>query len=239
MSEYLEPHSISRLIGAPPGYVGFDEPGELTEKIRRRPYSVILFDEIEKAHPKVHNLLLQILEEGELTDSKGRKISFKNSLIVMTSNIGTSKYSEAAKIGFSTNGKKQKSVSTLESRYQIIKEKTLKELKNRLKPELLNRLDTIVVFKPLGKEALAKIAELRIKELKNRLAEKGISANFDAKVCRIISDKASRLNEGARPVRRLIEELIENQLAEMIIEGNITNSKRAIVNVKNGKIVIG
>ncbi|MDO8574958.1 MAG: ATP-dependent Clp protease ATP-binding subunit [bacterium] len=228
MSEFSEPHSIAKLIGAPPGYIGYEEPGNLTEKIRREPHSVVLFDEIEKAHPQVANILLQILEEGVLTDNRGRRANFKNAIVILTSNLGSREFSrEAKKFGFIAASK------TLAEKFDEIKDASLKSLRRHFIPELLSRLDEIVVFNPLGRQEIKKIAEL---ELKNLLTNTAVKQRVKIKpaVINFIANKASFSHNGAREIKHLINKLIINPLADFILKnrkgGNI------IVGIKNGKI---
>ena len=224
MSEYMEKHSVSRLIGAPPGYVGYDEGGQLTERVRRNPYCVILFDEIEKAHPDVFNILLQVLDDGRLTDNQGRVVDFKNTIIIMTSNIG----SDYLLNGIDENGK-------------IIKEaedKVMNELKNSFRPEFLNRVDDIVLFKPLQKEELYKIIDMTISEIEDRLKDIGLKIILDDSCKKLILDSTYSYNYGARIIKRYIQKHIETELATKIIEGKIQpNSTIKFVNL-DGKICI-
>lgn len=209
MSEYMEKHSVSKLIGAPPGYAGFDESGILTDKIRRKPYCVLLFDEIEKAHPDVLNILLQILEDGVLTDSRGRKTSFKNTLIILTSNIGSEYMSESVRLGFGDNSSSD------------VSSKVKSELKKQLKPELINRLDEIVVFKPLEKCNLNAIAVKLLNELKERAEKIGIKLNFDSNVPDELINESEVKKYGARYIKRSVSEKIENLISQQLLEGHI------------------
>lgn len=204
MSEFMEKHSVSRIIGAPPGYVGYDEAGQLTEKVRRKPYSVVLFDEIEKAHPDVLNVLLQILDDGRITDAQGRTVNFENTIIVMTSNAGSDRSENL--LGF---GKTQADAS---------KEKALKALESFLRPEFIARVDEIVVFSPLTPESLAKIAELMLTELKDSLSERLIDFKFDNSVCTYLADKCGNGKRGARELRNTIRREIENKLVDIIVD---------------------
>ena len=233
MSEYMEAHSISKLIGAPPGYIGFDDGGQLTEKIRRKPYSVILFDEIEKAHPDVMNLLLQILEDGHLTDSQGRKVDFKNTIIIMTSNLGARYITEKKTLGF---GNIQNESNNRE--YEEIKKEVINELKKELRPEFINRIDEIIVFHKLNNEELEKIAGIMLKEIENRLQEQKIYVEIDSSVAKLISNKDIDKNFGARPLRRIIKDIVENRISEEIINGNIKKEKKCIVFSENDEIKI-
>ena len=224
MSEYMEKHSVSRLIGAPPGYVGYDEGGQLTERVRRNPYCVILFDEIEKAHPDVFNILLQVLDDGRLTDNQGRVVDFKNTIIIMTSNIGSTYLLD----GIDENGK-----ITKEAENEV-----MKELKNSFRPEFLNRVDDIVLFKPLQKEELYKIIDMTVSEIENRLKDIGVKINLDEDCKKLILDSTYSFNYGARIIKRYIQKNIETEIATKIIEGKITpNSTINFKNI-NGKICI-
>lgn len=204
MSEYMERHSVAKLIGSPPGYVGYDEAGQLTEKVRRRPYSVILFDEIEKAHPDVMNVLLQILDEGTLRDAQGRSVSFENTVIVMTSNAGST--SKDTGVGFNKTD------------YEISKEKAMKGLRDFLRPEFLGRIDEIVVFNPLTEENYVDICALMLDEMKEPLAEKGIALDYDKKVCKYIAHKSHNQKLGARDIRRVIRAEVEDKIASLLID---------------------
>ena len=212
MSEFMEKHSVAKLIGAPPGYVGYEEAGTLTERIRHRPYAVILFDEIEKAHPEVFNILLQVLDSGHLTDGKGRKVNFKNTIIVLTSNIGGEFIDRLANIGFGLAG------ATDATRYEETKEKVMGALKEHFRPEFLNRLDDIIIFDVLGKESLAKIIDTQVEEVEKRLITKGITLVIDAEVRAWLADKGYNPQYGARPLRRAIQDKLLTPLASMMIE---------------------
>jgi len=212
MSEYMEKFNVSRLVGAPPGYVGYEEGGQLTEKVRRRPYSVVLLDEIEKAHPDVFNILLQMLEEGRLTDSFGRKVDFKNTIIIMTSNIGAEMLKKQGSIGFKSQAE--------EVTYQSMKERLLDEVKKVFKPEFLNRVDDIIVFRSLTKEDLEHIVELEIKDVESRLKEQNIKISLDKGAIDFLIEKGFDKNFGARPLKRTIQRFLEDPLAEDIIKGN-------------------
>jgi len=230
MSEYMEKHSVSKLIGSPPGYVGFDEGGQLTEKVRRHPYSVILFDEIEKAHPDVFNVLLQILEDGRLTDSKGKTINFKNTIIIMTSNAGSSTLKKQKSLGFSME-------EGNETEYEKMKEVITEELKRTFKPEFLNRIDDIIVFHSLVEKDLQKIVRLMLKSVAERLEELSISIKFDEEAELFLAKKGVDLTYGARPLRRAITRLIEDKLSEEILKGNVRKEEDILVTVEEGKIV--
>lgn len=222
MSEYMEKHGVSRLIGAPPGYVGYEEGGQLTEKVRRNPYSVILFDEIEKAHPDIFNVLLQILEDGVLTDGKGKTVDFKNTIIIMTSNIGADKLDKKNAVGFSAKEDKERD-------YDKMKGIMIEELKQNFKPEFVNRLDDIVVFHSLEKDHLLKIVDLMICSLKERLNDLQLSLNFSQECKEFLVKKGTELKYGARPLRRVITKYIEDSLSEELLSGNILRGSQVDV----------
>ena len=230
MSEYMERHSISKLIGSPPGYVGYDEAGQLTEAVRHRPYAVILFDEIEKAHPEVFNMLLQVIDEGRLTDGKGRVVNFKNTIIILTSNIGSQFVEKMESIGFSNNSKKQD--------YSNMKEKVLETLKDHFRPEFLNRLDEIIVFDILSEEAIAEIVHLKIKVVKDRLLGKGINFEISSDALSYLVKEGYNPHYGARPLNRLIQNKILNPVASYIIGNGVKKGDTVVVSVKNNELVI-
>lgn len=229
MSEFMERHNVSRLTGAPAGYVGFEEGGKLTEKIRHQPYSIVLFDEIEKAHPDVFNILLQILEEGTLTDAEGKEINFKNTIIILTSNLGTSEFTSSVQIGFESKGKKNR------SSFKEIQEKVIGELKKQMKPEIINRLDHIIVFNPLQEKEIRMISKLELEKLKKRLKIQGIVLSYSPKIINFIAKKSLAFDQGARLVRRNIQEFVENQIAKTIVEGRLEDSK-IILDIRGEKI---
>lgn len=232
MSEYMERHNVAKLIGAPPGYVGYDEGGQLTEKVRSNPYSVILFDEIEKAHPDVFNLLLQILDEGRLTDSQGREVDFTNTIIIMTSNAGASQLSKKNSIGFESKEEAQK------KDYENTKKIVNQELKNLFKPEFLNRIDDIIVFNRLNKENITKIVQLKLDKLVERMKEMGYTTQYSQKVAEKIAEVGFDETYGARPLDRAIKTEIEDLLAEKILEENISKSNKISIIIRGDKITI-
>jgi len=229
MSEFMERHSTSKLIGSPPGYVGYEEGGSLTETVRHRPYSVILFDEIEKAHPEVFNVLLQVLDNGRLTDSKGRTVNFKNTLIIMTSNIGAQFIDKMEQIGFSTNTDKA-------NEYNLVKEKVLMALKDHFRPEFLNRLDDTIIFDVLSTEAIRKIVDIHIDQIKERLQSKEISLQITEKAMEYLSKEGYNPQYGARPLKRLIQNKILNHIASLIISQGILKGGTVIVDIKNNDL---
>ena len=239
MSEYMEPHSVSKLIGSPPGYVGFDEGGQLTEKIRRKPYSVILFDEIEKAHPDVMNMLLQILEDGRLTDSQGRTVNFKNTVIIMTSNIGARLITDKKTLGFSKTNKDNKGKEeSSKKEYEDIKKEVMDALKKELRPEFINRIDEIIVFHKLTDNEISKIIDIMLKEVTTRLEAQKIKIELEPEVKELIASKGIDKNFGARPLRRTIQSVLEDRLAEEILDGNLKKNKTNKIGVNDGKIVV-
>lgn len=224
MSEYMEKHNVSRLIGAPPGYVGYEEGGQLTERIRRRPYAVILLDEIEKAHQDVFNMLLQIMEEGRLTDSFGRRIPFQNTILIMTSNIGAEMIKSKGGFGF---GKRDEQAS-----YEKMKEMLKKEVERHFRPEFLNRLDEVIVFKPLTREDLVTIVDYELRKVRERLAEHDLKLELTEQAQQFLIDKGYNPDFGARPLRRAIEQYIENPLSEEILRGAYKDKNKIIVSIK-------
>lgn len=231
MSEYMEKHSVSKMIGSPPGYVGFEEGGQLSEQVRKNPYSVILFDEIEKAHPDVFNVLLQVLDDGRITDSQGRTVDFKNTIIIMTSNAGAQRIVDPKKLGFSN-------VENAESEHKDMKNNVMEEVKRMFKPEFLNRIDDIIVFRALSKEDVKGIAALMLKELKNRLAKQmDITLTYGDTVKNFIFEKGYDKKYGARPLKRAIQNNIEDSLAEEILSGKIQASDKVSMTVVDGKVV--
>ncbi len=228
MSEFMEKHSVSKLVGAPPGYVGFDEAGQLTEKVRRKPYSVVLFDEIEKAHPDVFNIMLQILDDGRLTDSKGRVVSFKNAIIIMTSNVGATEVETKKTLGF---------ISNKSAEYDNMCDKYMDALKEKFRPEFLNRIDDIIVFHKLEKEETAQIAEILLSSLRKRLAVMDVTLEITPEAMSWVVDKGYDSNYGARPLKRVIQRHIEDKLSEEILKGEVKNNSTVIIDEENGELV--
>lgn len=230
MSEFMEKHTVSKLIGSPPGYVGYDEGGQLSEKVRRNPYSVVLFDEVEKAHPDVFNVLLQVLDDGHITDSTGRVVDFKNTVIIMTSNAGAQNIVQPKTLGFA-------SVTDEKERHENMKTKVMDEVKRLFKPEFINRIDEIIVFHALNKEQIGSIVDIMIAKVNKRIMEQmkiSIELNDEAK--KYIVDKGYDEKYGARPLRRTIQNDIEDALAEKILEGTVKQGNRVLVSVKDGKL---
>ena len=237
MSEFMESHSVSKLIGSPPGYVGFDEGGQLTEKIRRKPYSVLLFDEIEKAHPDVMNMLLQILEDGRLTDSQGRTVNFKNTVVIMTSNIGARSITDKKLLGFSALAENSKDEEI--KNYESTKKDVMDELKKEFKPEFINRIDEIIVFHKLVEQDIMKIIDIMLNRVKDRLKTSEFEIEIDDSVKKLIMEKGSDKNYGARPLRRAIQTYVEDEISEAILDGKIQTGKKFVVFVDDlGKIEI-
>ena len=235
MSEFMEKHSVSKIIGAPPGYVGFEDTGgQLTEKIRRKPYSVVLFDEIEKAHPDVFNVLLQLLDDGRLTDSKGRVVSFKNTIVIMTSNIGAGKVNEMRRLGFAGEGEPSKEE---EAEYDRMKEKITEELKAQFKPEFLNRIDEIIIFHKLSREDASRICDLFLSVLSARLKKREIELDITDAARGLLLDEGYDAVYGARPLKRVIQRRIEDALSEEILANKISSGQRVRVDAKEGKFV--
>ena len=236
MSEYMEGHSVSKLIGSPPGYVGYDEGGQLTEKIRRNPYSVILFDEIEKAHPDVMNMLLQILDDGRLTDSNGRHVDFKNTVIIMTSNVGARLITDKKTLGFTSKTDENKESI---KEYEETKKDVMQELKREFRPEFINRIDEIIVFHKLTKDELRQIVDIMLKQVIKRMEKQNIKIEIEENVKDKIIEKGIDINYGARPLKRTIQSEIEDKIAEAILDGKIKQNKKAkIVLDEEGNIII-
>jgi ATP-dependent Clp protease ATP-binding subunit ClpC len=215
MSEFMERHSVARLVGAPPGYIGYEEGGQLTEAVRRKPYSVVLLDEIEKAHPEVFNILLQIMDDGRLTDAKGRKVDFRNTIIIMTSNAGAELIRRETGLGFH----KAESQQTAQEQYDKMKDKVLQEMKKLFRPEFLNRIDASVVFRALGKEQIREIVDLMLSRTQKQLTEQRLTMEVSDAAKDLLTEKGFDVVYGARPMRRTIQNLIEDPLAEGLLHG--------------------
>jgi ATP-dependent Clp protease ATP-binding subunit ClpC len=232
MSEFMDRHNVSKLIGSPPGYVGYDEGGQLTEKVKNNPFSVILFDEIEKAHKDVFNILLQILDEGHLTDSFGRKVNFTNCLIIMTSNIGAKRVSEfGGGVGFNTS-------SSETQKYEVRKSMIQKSLKQHFNPEFLNRIDDVILFNSLDEKTLKKIIQIEIGKLNGRLTDKNYLVTFDKSVIERIYELNTQEEYGARPLKRIIQNLCEDFLSEEILKGKIKENEQVVLKYKDEKLTI-
>ncbi|VFU15920.1 class III stress response-related ATPase, AAA+ superfamily (fragment) [anaerobic digester metagenome] len=231
MSEYMEKFSVSRLVGAPPGYVGYDEGGQLTEAVRRRPYTVILLDEIEKAHPDVFNILLQVLEDGRLTDAKGRTVDFRNSVVIMTSNVGVQTIKRETTLGFRTG-------DTRESNYKDMKSKVTEELRRTFRPEFLNRIDETIVFHSLTPEHIREIVNLMLKEVAERMRENEVEIEVTEPVKDLLAKEGFDENFGARPLRRAILRLVEDRLSEELLKGTFQKGDRVLLDLQDSKITI-
>jgi ATP-dependent Clp protease ATP-binding subunit ClpC len=226
MSEYMEKHAVSRLVGSPPGYIGYDEGGQLTEAVRRKPYSVVLFDEIEKAHPDVFNILLQILEDGKLTDSQGRKVDFRNVIVIMTSNIGSASISKNVALGFNLSDEQGLS-------YEDMKSRVMSDLKKVFRPELLNRIDEVIVFPKLSKEEILQIVDLMLNRLRVQLAEHEVTIELTPEAKEMLVEKGYDPAMGARPLRRAIQRLIEDPLADFVLGRSMAPGSTIVVKRKN------
>src|SRR5699024_3515021 len=230
MSEYMERHATSRLVGSPPGYVGYDEGGQLTEKVRRKPYSVVLLDEVEKAHPEVFNILLQVLEDGRLTDSKGRTVNFRNTILVMTSNVGADALKRNKFVGFN--------VQDATTQHKDMKGKVMSELKNAFRPEFLNRIDEIIVFHSLEKKHLKEIILLMVEQLSVRLKEQDIYLEITDTALDKIAQEGTDLEYGARPLRRSIQKHVEDRLSEELLKGTIHRGQKIKLDVEDESLII-
>ena len=236
MSEYMEPHSVAKLIGSPPGYVGYDDGGQLTEKIRRKPYSVILFDEIEKAHPDVMNMLLQILDDGRLTDAQGRTVNFKNTVIIMTSNVGARMITDKNVLGFSQSATDKEKGQ--EKEYEDIKKDVMAELKKQFRPEFINRIDDIIVFHKLTDADIKQIIDIMLKQVQKRLKEQEYNIEIDESVKELVAKKGIDNNYGARPLKRAIQSIVEDKIAEAILDGKIVPHKKAKIIAENDEVKV-
>lgn len=234
MSEYMEKHAVSKLIGSPPGYVGYNEGGQLTEKVRRNPYSVVLFDEIEKAHEDVFNILLQILDDGRLTDSKGRMVDFKNTILIMTSNVGATKINKNKVLGFGTNKDKDED---MKNQYDKMKDSIMGELKQKFKPEFLNRIDDIIVFHPLEEHHIYEIVKLMTREVIQRLKSLNIDLEISEEAVKLIAQEGLDLEYGARPLKRAIQKELEDTLSEAILKGDVKKGSNVVAEIEGNKIV--
>jgi ATP-dependent Clp protease ATP-binding subunit ClpC len=234
MSEYMEPHTVSRLFGSPPGYVGHDEGGQLTEQVRRRPYSVILMDEVEKAHPEVFNALLQIMDDGRLTDGQGRTVDFKNTVVIMTSNAGSADLKRAARIGFSA----KKEGDERDEQHEAMRSKAMEGLKRMFRPEFINRIDQIVVFHSLGMQDLYHIVDLLLNHVRGRLHEQGIALEITDEVRDFLLREGVDPEYGARPLRRAIQTYIDDALADALLAGEIAAGYTARLEVRDGRVAV-
>jgi ATP-dependent Clp protease ATP-binding subunit ClpC len=233
MSEFMERHTVSRLVGAPPGYVGYEESGQLTEALRRRPYSIVVFDEIEKAHPEAHNMLLQIMEEGHLSDARGRKVDFRNALIVMTSNVGADMIKRQTSLGFDL-----KRDEDLEERlvYQEMRRKLIDSLKRVFRPEFINRVDAVIVFRSLNKESIRQIVQLEINKVAERVEEHDIVLNATPTALDTLADLGYDPEMGARPLKRVIQQKVEDALSDAMLAGEFEDGDTIVIDVIDGEI---
>jgi ATP-dependent Clp protease ATP-binding subunit ClpC len=233
MSEFMERHTVSRLVGAPPGYVGYDDAGQLTEALRRRPYSIIVFDEIEKAHPEAHNMLLQIMEEGHLSDARGRKVDFRNAMIVMTSNVGADMIKRQTSLGF--NIKRDGEVEERMA-YDDMRKKLLDSLKRVFRPEFINRLDSVIVFRSLNKDDIKQIVDLELNKVASRLAEHSVVLTATPAAVEFIGDQGYDPEMGARPLRRVIQQKVEDPLSDALLSGEFEDGEAITIDVEEGDI---
>ena len=233
MSEFMERHSVSRLVGAPPGYVGYEEAGQLTEALRRRPYSIVVFDEVEKAHPEAHNMLLQIMEEGHLSDARGHKVDFRNAIIVMTSNVGADMIKRQTSLGFDL-----KPDNDLEERlaYQEMHKKLTESLKRVFRPEFINRVDSVIVFRSLSKEDIEQIVELELAKVGERLEEHEILLTASTEALELLAELGYDPEMGARPLKRVIQQKVEDNLSDALLSGEFNDGDNILVDVVDGEI---
>jgi ATP-dependent Clp protease ATP-binding subunit ClpC len=233
MSEFMERHTVSRLVGAPPGYVGYEEAGQLTEALRRRPYSIVVFDEVEKAHPDAHNMLLQIMEEGHLSDARGRKVDFRNAIIVMTSNIGAEMIKRQGGMGFEM--KRSKELDEKLS-YEDMRKKLLDSLKRVFRPEFINRLDSVIVFRSLNKDDIKQIVNLELNKVSHRLVEHEIALGATHEALELLANLGYDPDMGARPLRRVIQQKVEDPLSDALLSGEFQDGDAITVAVDEGEI---
>ena len=234
MSEFMERHTVSRLVGAPPGYVGYEDAGQLTETVRRRPFTVVCFDEVEKAHPEAVNMLLQIMEDGQLSDAKGRKVDFRNTIILMTSNVGADVIGRSTSLGFAT---KRNTAQDEREAYQDMKDKVLGELKRIFRPEFLNRIDGVMVFHALNQEQIKAIVDLEVEKVHARLSEHQLSLKLTDQAREYLAEKGYDPSLGARPLRRVIQAEVEDALSEGVLAGRFHEGDRVVIAVENGELV--
>jgi ATP-dependent Clp protease ATP-binding subunit ClpC len=235
MSEFMERHTVSRLVGAPPVYVGYDDAGQLTEALRRRPYSIVVFDEVEKAHPEAHNLLLQIMEEGRLSDARGRKVDFRNAMIVMTSNVGADMIKRQSALGF--NIRRDESMEERLA-YDEMQKKLTDQLKKVFRPEFLNRVDATIVFRALSREEIHQIVELEVEKVTKRLTEHQLTLEISPAAKEFIAEKGYHPDYGARPLKRVIQQKIEDVLSDNLLSGKFQQGQNVLIDVKDGEIVM-
>jgi ATP-dependent Clp protease ATP-binding subunit ClpC len=236
MSEFMERHTASRLVGAPPGYIGYEEAGQLTEALRRRPYSIVVFDEVEKAHPEVHNMLLQIMEEGHLSDAKGRKVDFRNAIIVMTSNIGADVIKRQSSVGFAL---KRDEVTEERLSYEDMRKKLNESLKRAFRPEFINRLDATVIFRSLNKEDIQKIVKLELAKVADRLKDHDLDLTATPEALAELAELGYDAEFGARPLRRIIQQKVEDPLSDKLLSGEFQNGNAILVTLDpDGEVIL-
>jgi len=235
MSEFMERHNVSRLVGAPPGYIGYEESGQLTEALRRRPYSIVVFDEVEKAHPEAHNMLLQIMEEGHLSDARGRKVDFRNAIIVMTTNVGADMIKRQTSLGFAM---KRDEDAEERASYEDMRKKLLESLKRVFRPEFINRLDSVVVFRALSKADIEEIVELELHKVADRLQEHKITLTATPEALGMLAELGYDPDMGARPLKRVIQHKVEDSLSDALLSGTFVDGESILVTVKDGEIVM-
>jgi ATP-dependent Clp protease ATP-binding subunit ClpC len=235
MSEFMERHSVSRLVGAPPGYVGYEDAGQLTEALRRRPYSIVVFDEIEKAHPEAHNMLLQIMEEGHLSDARGRKVDFRNAIIVMTSNVGADMIKRQGSLGFTL---KRDEETEERLAYDDMRKKLMDSLKRVFRPEFINRVDSVMVFHALTKDNIRQIVDLEVQKVANRLEDNMIVLTTTPEAVEMLADLGFDPEMGARPLKRVIQQKVEDPLSDALLSGRFDNGDTVVVDVVEGEIVL-
>jgi ATP-dependent Clp protease ATP-binding subunit ClpC len=235
MSEFMERHNVSRLVGAPPGYVGYEEAGQLTEALRRRPYSIVVFDEIEKAHPEAHNMLLQIMEEGHLSDARGRKVDFRNAIIVMTSNVGADMIKRQTSLGFSLQVNETQAE---QEAYSDMRKKLLDALKRVFRPEFINRLESVIVFRALTKEHIQKIVTLELNKVEERLKDHEISLHATPEALALLAELGYDPDMGARPLRRVIQQKVEDTLSDAMLAGDFSDGDVIEIDVNEDKEIV-
>jgi ATP-dependent Clp protease ATP-binding subunit ClpC len=235
MSEFMERHSVSRLVGAPPGYVGYEDAGQLTEAIRRRPYSIVVFDEVEKAHPEAHNMLLQIMEEGQLTDARGRKVDFRNAIVVMTSNVGAELIRRQDKLGFAIEVDEQ-AEERLE--YEEMRKKLMDALRKIFRPEFINRVDAVIVFHALTKDQITQIVDLELVKVSKRLIDQQMTIRITEEARLLLAELGYDPEMGARPLRRVIQNKIEDPLSDKLLAGEFQISDDVLIDVEDGEVVL-
>ena len=235
MPEFMERHTVSRLVGAPPGYVGYEEAGQLTEALRRRPYSIVVFDEIEKAHPEAHNMLLQIMEEGHLSDARGHKVDFRNALIVMTTNVGADMIKRQTSLGFTP---KLDEAAEEQSAYEDMRKKLMESLRRVFRPEFINRLDSVIVFRSLTRENLQQIVLLEVQKVATRLAEHNVELKTSPEALDLLASMGYDPDMGARPLRRVIQQKVEDPLSDALLSGSFHDGDTILVEVKDDEIIL-